>query len=269
MEKGKLLGKGMTAEVYAWGEDKVLKLFLDKYNNEWVKREAVIGQKIHEAGVPSPAVFDMVEIDGRKGIIFERISGKTITDSLMKEPLMFCNSVYQMAEFQYKIHTCSAEGIPSQKERFAYAIHLSSEILGDKVKKILDYVDRLPDGNQICHGDFYLSNIMVSNNKFVAIDWSSGYRGDPAGDVAKTCLIISSPAVLPGTPDILGAMSLYPKWLTYWNYLYEYMRISKIKFENIDAWMLPVAAVKLKDKIPGEEKWLMKMINNRLEQLGK
>lgn len=267
MEKGELLGKGMTAEVYKWGQDKVLKLYSDNYNEEWIKREAVIGQKIHEAGVPSPAVFDIVEVDGRKGIIFQRIFGKTIVGALEREPWQFCSFVQQMARFQYKIHKYSADGIPSQKERFANTIKRSSEILGDKVKKILNYVDRLPEGNSICHGDFYLSNIIVSDNRLVAIDWSNSYRGDPLGDVAQTCLIINSQAVLPGIPSIMTEMAKYPKWVTYELYLNEYMRIAKVKFESIDAWMLPVAAARLKEKIPGEEKWLMKIINKRLNQL--
>jgi hypothetical protein len=62
-------------------------------------------------------------------------------------------------------------------------------------------------------------------------------------------------------------MATYPRRMTYWSYLNEYMRVAKVKFEDIDAWMLPVAAAKLKDKVPGEEKWLMKIIDTRLEQL--
>ncbi|HEX2944870.1 MAG TPA: aminoglycoside phosphotransferase family protein [Clostridia bacterium] len=267
MEKGELLGKGMTAEVYKWGRDKVLKLYWSNYSEEWVRYEAEIGQKIHEAGVSSPAVFEMVEIDGRKGIIFERVFGKTLTGMIFKQPWLYASCVYQMARFQNTIHRHHTDAIPSQKEKFTRTISLSSGILGDKVERILDYIDRLPDRDNICHGDMYLSNIIDTGDKLVAIDWSSGYRGDPAGDVARTCLIINSPAVLPGTPGILGAMSKFPKALTSSTYLSEYLKASKIRYEDIDAWILPVAAAKLKDRIPGEEKWLMKIIDKRLEQL--
>ena len=47
----------------------------------------------------------------------------------------------------------------------------------------------------------------------------------------------------------------------------EYMKIADVRYEDLDAWILPVAAAKLKDKIPGEEKWLMKIINEKLDQL--
>ncbi|OPZ94862.1 MAG: bifunctional UGMP family protein/serine/threonine protein kinase [Firmicutes bacterium ADurb.Bin419] len=267
MDKEDLLGIGMTAEVYKWGQDKVLKLYFDDYDESWIKLEAQIAQKVHEAGVPSPAVFDMVEVDGRKGIVFQRIFGRTMMSIFETEPWKFFDYVHQMIGFHCEIHKYSTEGIPSQKEKFGFAIKRSSVILGDKVKKILDYVDGLPDGNSICHGDLYLGNVIVSNNKLVAIDWGGGYRGNPLGDVARTCMIINSPTVPLGIPSIMSTMNVYPRWLTYQGYLNEYMRIANVKFEDIDAWILPVAAAKLKDKVPGEEKWLMKIINKRLEQL--
>lgn len=267
MEKGELLGKGMTADVYVWGQDKVLKLYKEGYREEWIQREAAIGRKIYEAEVPSPAVFDMVEIDGRKGIILERIFGKSMMAMLFKEPWRFHSLVQQLADFQHKIHEFSNESLPSQKEKFSQLIALSLGILGDKAQKIMDFIDTLPEGDSICHGDLYLGNIMVSNDKLVAIDWSGAYRGDPTGDVARTCLIINTPAVPPGIPDIVGTMSAFPKWMTCWLYLNEYIRASKAKLENLDAWMLPVAAARLRARIPGEEKWLMEIINKRLEKM--
>lgn len=267
MVKGDLLGRGKTAEVYKWEKNKVLKLYFNNYYEGWIRREAQISQKVHEAGVPSPAVFDIVKVEGRYGIVFERIYGKTMMSTFETEPWTFFDYLPQLIRFHHKIHKYSTSGLPSQKEKFEISISRSSEMLGDKVKKILDYVDRLPDGNSICHGDLYLSNIIISDNKLVAIDWSSGYTGNPLGDVVRTALITLSPAVPPGTPSIMSAMFAYPKWLTYWRYLTEYMTIANVKYEDLDAWILPVAAAKLKDNIPGEEKWLMKIINEKLDQL--
>ncbi|HEX9059553.1 MAG TPA: aminoglycoside phosphotransferase family protein, partial [Clostridia bacterium] len=254
--------------VYKWGEDKVVKLYFDKFKEDWIKREANIGRILHEAGLPTPAVFETIEIGGRRGIIQERIFGRTVLSLLETEPWKLYHFAHKMAGLHFKIHEKSVDGIPSQKERFMYTIKLSANILGDKVKLILDYLDKLPDGNNVCHGDMHFNNIIVSNNKFVAVDWSSAYKGNPLGDVARTCLIINSPSIFSTIPDPITLTILYSKWLAYLSYLNEYIRLSNVKFEDIDAWMLPAAAAKLKDKIPGEEKWLMKIINQRLEQLG-
>jgi len=268
MKKGRLLGSGVTAEVYEWGHDKILKLFLEKFSNDdWVNNEARVGQIVHESGVISPAVYGTVEVDGRKGIIFQRIHGKSMVESIITEPWKIYYYMKQTADLHYNIHKYSAKGLPSQKEKFTYIIRYSSRVLGYRTKRILDYLESLPDGENICHGDLYLNNIIVSGNKLVPIDWGSAYKGNPLGDVARTCMIIRSPARPYGFPDILVMMSYYPKFLGYWIYINEYMKLADVKFEDIDAWELPIAAAKLSDNLPGERDWLLNIIDKRLEQL--
>lgn len=268
MKKGRLLGAGATAEVFEWGQDKVLKLYFDKYSNsDWVNNEAKIGQIISESGINSPAVYGEVEVEGRRGIIYQRIFGKTILEHVATQPWKLYYYIQQTAVLQYNIHKCTAEGLRTQKEKFEYAIRMSSYILHDKTKKILDYVDTLPDSGSICHGDLYCNNVIVSGKKLIPIDWNGAYKGNPLGDVARTFMIICSPAVPKGIPDAAAMLSYYPKKLAYEVYLSEYIKQSGARFEDIDAWILPVAAAKLKDKIPGERKWLMNIVDKRLEKL--
>jgi uncharacterized protein (TIGR02172 family) len=268
MKKGNLLGSGVTAEVYEWGQDRILKLYFAKYSiDDWVNYEAKIGHIVHESGITSPAVYDIVEVGDRKGIIYQRIHGKSIVECLVTEPWKLYYYVQKTADLQHKIHNFSADGLPTQKERFTYAIRFSSHILGYRAKKILDYMEGLQDGESICHGDLYHNNIIVSGKKMVPIDWSTAYKGNPLGDVARTGMIICSPAVPYGIPFEAGMLAYYPKWLAFKVYINEYMKLAKVKYEDIDAWVLPVAAAKLKDKIPGERKWLMGIIDKRLEQL--
>ncbi|MDP4180462.1 MAG: aminoglycoside phosphotransferase family protein [Bacillota bacterium] len=267
MIKGELIGKGMTAEVYSWGNDKVLKLYFEQFSGDWISREAKIGSLVHDAGVPSPKVFDIIDMEGRKGLIFRRIFGKSLFKHVEAEPWMLYQYAKETAGFHYKIHKYSVDGLPSQKEIFINKINRSSKILGSRLQKIYGYLQSLEDGTSICHGDLHFGNIIVSNNKLVAIDWNGAYIGNPLGDVARTCMIMNSPAMPDGAPDIIVTPAQYIKWLTYWTYANEYMRLSKARFEDIDAWKLPVAAAKLKDKIHGEEKWLMNIIDESLEKL--
>ncbi len=267
MEKGKLLGRGLTAEVYEWGKGKVLKLYFDKFSNDdWVDHEAKVGYLVHESGIMSPAVFDKVEIDGRRGVIFQRIFGRSITEHLITEPWELYNYVQQLAVLQHNIHKFSTKGLPSQKEKFTYKIRASSYILRGRLKKILDYMESLPDGESTCHGDLHFNNIIVSGDSLVPIDWNGAYMGNPLGDVARTCMIIHPPT-LSGIPDAVSMLTYYPRLLAYQVYINEYMRLAKVKYEDIDVWMLPVAAARLKDHIPGEKRWLLDIIDKRLEQL--
>ena len=76
--KGDPIGVGRIAEVFAWGDDQVLKLFRAEFPQEWADYEAEMGRAVHAAGVTSPAVGEVIEIDGRKGIVFERVDGPTM-----------------------------------------------------------------------------------------------------------------------------------------------------------------------------------------------
>ena len=264
MNKGALIGKGMTAEVYEWGQNKVLKLYHERFSREWIQYEANIGTAIHDAGVPSPAVYEIVEVDGRKGIVFQRIYGKSMLKHIQAEPWNICNYASQLARLQFSIHQCTAGCLPTQTEKYSARIHGSSALLGDKEQKILNYIDGLPDGTSVCHGDFHFNNIIVSGNKLVPVDWTNAYQGNPLGDVARTFLMMNSPGKTSGIGNMNMLLSQYRKWLTYWTYLSEYMKLANVSYKEIDAWILPTAAAKLRDRINGEESWLLGMINKRL-----
>jgi hypothetical protein len=268
MNRGNLIGQGVTAEVFEWGQNQVLKLYFEKYGGEVANREAELGRAVHDAGVPSPAVFETIDVDGRKGTVFQLVLGKTMLKHIEEEPWNIYYYAQQLAAAQFKIHRYSANSLPGQREKFAVKIKSSYKILGDRQKRILDYLDSLPDGVSVCHGDFHFNNIIVSGGEFIAIDWNGAYRGNPMGDVARTCLMMSSPAKLPGVTDMMMVLTQGIRWLTYWSYLNEYLTLAKATFDSIDEWLLPAAAAKLKDGLEDEENWLMDIIDTRLKLYG-
>lgn len=44
----------------------------------------------------------------------------------------------------------------------------------------------MPDGNQLCHGDFWGGNILMSPRGEVIIDWNRACYGNPLADLART-----------------------------------------------------------------------------------
>jgi len=55
-ENATLLAKGATADVYAWGEGRVLKLFTER--TPWHANEVSATRAAQEAGLPVPALID-------------------------------------------------------------------------------------------------------------------------------------------------------------------------------------------------------------------
>jgi hypothetical protein len=75
-----LVGKGYSSDVYAWGEGRVLKLFHTRDGRERAEREYAATRAIHAAGLPVPAAHEQVEVEGRYGIVCERIDGVSLFD---------------------------------------------------------------------------------------------------------------------------------------------------------------------------------------------
>jgi hypothetical protein len=84
--------------------------------------------------------------------------------------------------------------------------------------------------------------------------------------VARTSLLLQSPAVPPGTPFTIKMLSPVLKRIIRSAYFNEYIRLSGVRVADIDAWILPAAASRLREKVPGEEKWLLNMVHARLPQ---
>lgn len=101
----------------------------------------------------------------------------------------------------------------------------------------------------------------------MAIDWTNAYIGDPMGDVARTSLIFLSPFNPPGTPKILILpLRLFKKVMNR-VYLKEYCKQADIQPESIRQWILPVAAARLQENIPGEREWLIKLIVKQFKHM--
>jgi hypothetical protein len=104
MRKGKLLGQGRTAEVYAWGDFQVLKLFFTTWPVEWIHQEARVARVVHEAGLASPAAGDLIEVEGRLGIVYERIDGPSMLEEVARHPWRIVSLAHQFADLHLAMH---------------------------------------------------------------------------------------------------------------------------------------------------------------------
>jgi len=57
------------------------------------------------------------------------------------------------------------------------------------------YIKKLPEGNNLCHGDFHPENVLFENDEYYVIDWMTGMQGNIAADVARTEMIIQNAGI--------------------------------------------------------------------------
>jgi hypothetical protein len=70
---GQPFAVGRTAEIFAWEEGTILKLYRDWCPANWVEHEAHIALVVNQAGIPAPTVGDILSVEGRRGIVYERV----------------------------------------------------------------------------------------------------------------------------------------------------------------------------------------------------
>ncbi|HYD40459.1 MAG TPA: phosphotransferase [Anaeromyxobacter sp.] len=235
------LGVGRTAEVYAWGEGRVLKLFHPWHPEEWAASEHRLTAAASEAGLPAPRVYGLERVERRLGIVLERIEGPSLLRLLSARPWTMLAVARRLAEVHAAIHAHRVPGLAPLTEHLRWRIDRAGieEPLRAGVAAALA---RMPAGEAACHGDLHPDNVVLTRRGPVVIDWPELSAGHPLADVARTSLMlrISSPPqgqlrrVLQAGRRLLHAV-----------YLRTYLARAGARAEDLAPFLLPVAAARL------------------------
>lgn len=257
MAIGPHVGRGRTAELFAWGNDQAVKLFDDGWRRPSVEHEARIGRAVHASGLPSPAVGDVVGMGGRLGIIYERVDGASMLEVAITRPWRLVGLARLLAELQARVHACVIPELPSQRQRLADKIGRASPLSDALRKAALEALAGLPSGNAVCHGDFHPGNVLLSSRGPVIIDWVDATRGHPLADVARTCLLLSV-----GSPPSAraGRLAFVARRWFHALYLRRYLALRPASGDELAAWRLPVAAARLSEGIPEEQEQVLAIV---------
>lgn len=176
----KLIAKGNTAEVFEYGEDKVLKLFKPGYPVEQIQREFNNTVIMNRICVHTPKTFEIVEHEGRHGIVFQKIIGVDLFSEYLKNPSdekVAAEILVDLTDIQKKVL------LEKTEEGISYKIYL--EWFGYDASN-------LPDGNFICHGDLHPGNIIrTKDGELCLIDFMNVCRGPKEYDVARTYVLLT------------------------------------------------------------------------------
>jgi aminoglycoside phosphotransferase (APT) family kinase protein len=254
-----MIGRGRTAEIYAWGEDKVIKLFYAGWRMADVEREARIGYAVQATGLPVPQVgSEVIRIGDRYGIVFEWVTGASMLKHFSAKPWTLMGLVRSFAQIHVAIHSQTVSFLPSQRDQMIASIERAKSLSPRLKAAARNTLDRLPDGSALSHGDYHPDNVLVTDRGPVVIDWNTASRGNPLADVAYTSLLFRLAALPPGRAG---------RWLmelgrdiAHAVYLHKYKKLSGVSQREIDAWALPVAAARLGAGIPQEERPLLKLV---------
>ncbi len=276
MSKGKRITKGWEAEIYEWLDSttpKVLKLFYS-YPESRVQIERDITLAIYEARGPAPAVFsDVIRVDGRFGFIMEYISGPDMDSQISSHPFnknLIDMLGRQLGKLHATIHCERCINLQRNlKDITASSIKRANAITEKEKNLVLQSLDKLPDGDRVCHLDFHPGNVIYDNKNKVVIDWGNAAIGDPAADVARSQLLITTSWIGSSLLEILLSGFLYRfKANIRRSYTEGYFLESTVNFTDVDRWRTVIAAARLGEKLPRiQQKYIAKRVREGFSSL--
>lgn len=259
-----LIGQGRTADVFAWEDGQVIKLFHDWFSPEAIEHELNTARAVQEVVTVAPRVFDLVEVNGQRGIVYERLDGPTMESVLRARPWSAIHCGRVMADLHAAMHQGTTTTLPSFHDKINYRVSHRDEFSGSEKAAILARLAHLPEGSTVCHGDLHPLNILMTARGAVAIDWMDASRGSPTADVARTLLILGNAVCwAKNTRDriaIWGIVRLFAA-----AYRQRYVALTGAARGTIRAWRLPLAAARVAENIPQEQNRLLAMVRAELD----
>jgi tRNA A-37 threonylcarbamoyl transferase component Bud32 len=227
------------SETFDLNDNRILKLFKPEYN-AFAEKESKLVMEIGYTGIPVPDVLDVIELEGRYGIVFRKVKGRSMKELVWAKPWTYSNNAKLLAKLHRHIHKVVAPNLPSHRKFLIGRIQSSPWFSSEFKRKVLQKLKQLPDGDSLCHCDFNLYNILVSPNEATILDWGSAKQGNPLADVAETSLCIRT-GLLPKNRFNKAILSIARNKFSN-IYLSHYFKHHPELKQQFNDWLVPVAA---------------------------
>ena len=265
LDNRELIARGRTAEIYAWNTGTILKLYYDWLPSSWIDREARVARTIATSSIPSAKLIDDVFVSNRRGLIFERIDGPSMLRLMSSKPWLMNREATIFAKLHFMIHNQPGEGLPQAREGIRDAINEVQILSPDLRNFVLHILDSLPDGYSLCHYDFHPDQIVITRSGPKILDWMTAFQGDPMADVARTSVMSTLSAIPPHINFVIRSLTYVARSSFHRKYLREYLKLNqKADVEMIRRWIIPVAAARLRENIPGDSTTIIPFLQHSM-----
>ena len=113
-----VIGRGACGECYRIDDETIIKLYYGNADIDWIEHEKSLSKKAFVMGIPTAISYDIVEANGRKGVVYELIKSKTLGELIRADEKNLDEYVKMYADTCKKVHAIhtSDPEIPSFKE---------------------------------------------------------------------------------------------------------------------------------------------------------
>jgi uncharacterized protein (TIGR02172 family) len=234
---------GAQANIYK-KDDKVIKLFKKNISKQDIEAEMNLQKMAYDLDLPVPKIYDIIEIDGKFGILMEYINGLSLGRIIQNNPDDLEKYLCKSIEIQQYLNNKIVTKFPSMKEKLYKKIERVNIIHNDIKHKIFDLLNEINFSYNLCHGDFHFMNLLQTSDGIKIIDWVDSSSGIIEADIYRTYLLY-----------FIHNEQLANLFID------KYCKITKTSKENILFWAPIIAAARLSEDVSDlENEKLMKII---------
>ncbi|MEH7226752.1 aminoglycoside phosphotransferase family protein [Bacillus sp. JJ1566] len=190
MNLGNPIARGNTAKIYL-SDNKIVKVFNDFLPDTESINEANKQKYAYSCGLPVPEILDVTKINGKQAIIMEYIKGETLGDLFIKDKERVEHYLNISVDMQLKIHSIIPDTIEPMYDKLYRQIESVNELDKRQKNYLLKRLESITYQDRLCHGDFHLFNLIMTDNQVVIIDWVDSSAGDIRADIYRTYLLYS------------------------------------------------------------------------------
>ena len=182
-----VIASGVHGTVYLYDEERILKLYNPEVSREAVEKERTLAREAFIIGVPTSITFETAVCGDRYGIIFEKIRSDSLGHMIASRPEMTEQYAAQYAALVRTLHGIHTQRtvFPELKAELERRLPRLAPFCTEADMRLLeDLITRIPDADNLIHGDLHPGNIMVQDGELLLIDLPEMKRGIPKWDLA-------------------------------------------------------------------------------------
>lgn len=245
--RGIVLARGNTSDLCDWSAGRVIKVLRPGIPAHWASIEAETIARVHAAGLPVPAVDGVVEVEGRPGIVLERVEGDSMWEHMKRDPRRVPELVQQLVDLQTEVQRTAVPGLKSLEDRLHTKIGEASQLSEDDRATARRLLTILPAGKAVCHGDFHPANVVLTKRGPIVLDWFDAAQGDVTADFVRSSLLLRPPSdrgcwLAGATPELLDQIHSH--------YITELVRRRAFDLRTFGPWEAVTAVARMSEPVP-------------------
>lgn len=243
-DSAKLIFDSGDKQIYRDG-DNLIKVFGKSFSKAEVLKAALNNARVEDTGLNVPKIHAIEVFDGQWAIVMDYIEGDTLQSLMESHPEKEDEYLNLFVDLQMNILSKKVPMLNKLTEKMQGKIS-ATDLDASTRYDLHTRLDAMPKHNNLCHGDFNPTNIIITKDGTpYIIDWSHATQGNSSADVARSYLLFY----------LAGKEKLGDK------YLKLYCKKSDTAIQYVQRWIPIVAASRLVKAPESEVKFLHSWID--------